>query len=89
MARQKTKFGRMKCPDCGAPVVVKINPQETLSYSCDECDGSAYSKKWEGRYAAWLAKIERTAPAPAPAAKPAAKGEPAKAPAKSDNFFEA
>ena len=58
----KTKFGYMPCPDCASRVVVKINERETLSYSCDECDGIGYSKKGEGRYPAWLKKIERVKP---------------------------
>src|SRR5581483_1164852 len=44
---------------------------ETLSYTCDECDGSAYSKKGEGRYPKWLEKIERAPGVPAPGPKPA------------------
>jgi len=73
------KFGYMKCPDCGERVVVKINERETLSYTCDECDGSAYSKKGEGRYPKWLEKIERAPGVPAPGPKPApAPATPAK-----------
>lgn len=70
----KSKFGHMKCPDCGERVVVKINDRETLAYRCDECDGNGYSKKGEGRYTAWMDKITRVAadPAPTPAAPPPA-----------------
>jgi hypothetical protein len=48
--------------------VVRINEHETLSYGCDECDGIGYSKKGEGRYAKWLAKITRVKPAGDPPA---------------------
>lgn len=86
----KTKFGYMKCPTpkCGHRVVVKENERGTLSWSCDECDGSGYVKKGEAGYPAWAASIERasapapaadpkSAPAPAPKEKPAAPAKPA------------
>jgi predicted RNA-binding Zn-ribbon protein involved in translation (DUF1610 family) len=94
----RKKYGYMKCPDCGARVTVKINDLETLVYACDDCDGTGYSRKGEGRYAGWLAKIERCAlppppvpdlrarpdpPSPAPASPPAP--DVAKAPAKADD----
>lgn len=59
----KKKHGHMPCPDCGEKVVVKINPEsKTLSYSCDECDGTGYCKAGEGRYAIWTKKIVLIAP---------------------------
>ena len=73
----KEKIGHMACPDCAEKVAVKRNTENgTLSYSCDECDGSGYCKKTEGRYASWEKRITAlpgAQPKPAPAAKPAAK----------------
>jgi hypothetical protein len=69
----KTKYGYMTCPTpkCGTRLVVKVNERETLSWSCDECDGTGYVKKGEAGYGRWLEAVERAAPAPAPAPKPA------------------
>ena len=75
----KKKFGYMKCPDCGARVTVKINDLETLVYACDDCDGSGYCRKAEGRYPSWIAKIERVAPAPEKSALPAPEKVPSQA----------
>jgi hypothetical protein len=74
--RVKTKFGYMKCENrkCGAKVVVKVNEKETLSYTCDECDKSAYAKKGTREHADWLSDIERSAPASQP--KPGDKPKP-------------
>lgn len=71
----KTKFGYMKCENrkCGSRVVVKINERETLSYTCDECDKSPYSKKGTKEHADWLSEIERAPVAPAPDPAPADK----------------
>ncbi len=44
---------------CGNPVVVKINSHDTLSYSCQECDGNDYCKKGDTRYAWWLKRIAK------------------------------
>jgi len=74
----KTKFGYMKCPDCTARVVVKVNDKETLSYNCDECDSFGYARKGAGNYAAWLGRIERTAPAGEKKEEPTAGGAPKK-----------
>ena len=81
----KSKFGHMACPDCDPAlkkrVVVKINEAKTLSWGCDECDGSDYARPHQRKYDTWVSRIERTAPIeeekPAPAAKPAAPGKPA------------
>jgi hypothetical protein len=72
----KTKFGYMTCPtpDCGTRLAVRENENGTLSWRCDECEGTGYVRKGEGAYPLWLKKIERTAPAPAP--KPAPKTKP-------------
>lgn len=75
----KTKFGHMSCESCGDRVVVKINEQETLSYSCDECEGMGYARKGNLQRDLWLKKIERIAAPPAPA--PAASPKPATPPA--------
>lgn len=76
----KSKFGHMPCESCGERVVVKVNEQETLSYSCDECEGMGYARKGNLQRDLWLKKIERIAappaPAPVPAPKPAPKAEP-------------
>lgn len=73
----KTKYGKMSCPDCGAPVTVKVNEHDTISFNCDECDANAYCRKGAGNRASWDKRITR-APAPAPKPedkKPAAGGE--------------
>lgn len=59
----KRKFGHMNCPEpeCGNRVVVKVNGNETLSYSCQECDAHDYCKKGESRYGGWLKRITRLA----------------------------
>ena len=86
----KSKYGYMTCPTpkCGTRLVVKLNERETLSWSCDECDGTGYVKKGEAGYGRWIEAIERAAPAPAaappaadpaPAPKPAAPSKPARA----------
>jgi len=80
----KSKFGYMPCPTpkCGTRLVVKINEHETISWGCDECDGTGYVKKGEAGYARWLEVIERAAPAlpPAPGPKPKVELKPAPTP---------
>lgn len=84
----KAKFGYMKCPGCASAgrstrVLVRKNERETLSYPCDECDGTEYAQKGSQKHADWLKVIEPIAPAAAPAAapKPAAdKSAPPKKP---------
>lgn len=73
----KVKFGYMDCPDClptKTRVVVKANERETLSFTCPECDSTAYVKKGAGNYGAWLGKIEKV---PQPAADPKPDPKPA------------
>lgn len=81
----KRKFGHMTCPepDCNNRVVVRVNGNDTLSYSCQECDAHDYCKKGEGRYAGWLKRITQVAGDPAPAAAPKKEDTPAKASKKS------
>jgi hypothetical protein len=68
-AMARIKFGHMKCPACAERVVVEVNENETLSFSCDECDCSGYARKGQGVHALWLKNIQRVAgDAPAPAA---------------------
>jgi len=45
MAELKTKLGRVPCPCCSTPVVLRSNTAGTLSFTCDECDLSAFAKK--------------------------------------------
>jgi hypothetical protein len=66
----------MPCPDCSKRVVVKVNENETLTFTCPECDSTAYVKKGAGNYAAWISKIEKVAaPAPAPSPTPTPVGK--------------
>lgn len=80
----KTKYGRMECltPGCGHQVVVKQNENGTLSYSCDECDGSGYAKKGQGVHDVWVKRITPAAAKEKPAVKPEEKPAPAAAPKK-------
>jgi hypothetical protein len=81
----KSKFGYMTCPTpgCGTRLVVKINERETLSWGCDECDGTGYVKKGEAGYSKWMNTIARAAlsPQPAPELKPTAAPTPSPKPA--------
>lgn len=93
MAAVKTKLGRIACPCCGHPVVLKQNEAGTLTIGCDECDVCMFAKRGTQAAAAWVAKLPKaTAPEPAPVAPapvpapvaskvPKAPAAPARAPA--------
>lgn len=74
----RERFGTRACRECGKEVLVFINAQGTLGYSCQWCGDRGYVRKAEAdRYADWTGKIKRlTSPAPEPAPAP-----PAPAPA--------
>ena len=61
MAELKTKLGRVPCPCCSTPVVLRSNAAGTLSFTCDECDLSAFAKKGAAAQRLLTAKL----PAPA------------------------
>lgn len=69
----KTKYGYMACPDCSQRVTVKANANNTLSFTCDECDAAGYCKAGAGNRAAWEKKITKITPAEPPAPKPGEK----------------
>ena len=74
----KTKFGHMPCRDCGERVVVQVNENETMSYTCAECGDGGYCRKGQDNYAVWLKRITPVARA-APEKKPAGEPAPKKA----------
>lgn len=70
MAELKTKLGRVPCPCCSTPVVLRSNAAGTLSFTCDECDLSAFAKKGAAAQKLLTAKLPA---APKPADKPPAR----------------
>lgn len=93
-------LGTMVCPECGQPhAQVKAQKNGKPYRYCPECDAQYFARS-DLAAAALLAKVGKTAPAPAaapaapapepaakakPAAKPAAKTAPAPAPAAEPN----
>lgn len=79
----KSKYGYMKCPTpgCDTRIVVKENERGTLSWRCDECDGTGYVKKGDAAFPKWDGQIEKSARAPAPAPAPKKEDAPKPAPA--------
>lgn len=74
MAEAKAKLGKIACPVCAEPGHLRENAQKTLSFSCPECDFSAFAKHGTAaadRLRAMLPK-EPTSPEtkPTPEAKP-------------------
>ena len=64
MARPKNpKAGRGPCPGCGEPVLFRLSPAtQRLSYSCDQCDHSAYADPGGARHAAWSKAMTKAEP---------------------------
>jgi uncharacterized Zn finger protein (UPF0148 family) len=66
MADLKAKLGRVPCPVCQFPALLRENGAGTVSLTCDECDVSLFAKKG----AAAQAKLRASLP-PAASKKPA------------------
>ena len=83
----KAKYAYMKCETRGCRngeggqgrVVLFLNEHKTLSYRCDECGATPYTREGTDQYKAWMRDCERIAADP-PAAKPAPEPKPPAAP---------
>jgi len=80
MAELKRKLGRVPCPACGVPVLLRENQAGTITGSCDDCDLSFFAKRGAGVARKWRELLGQAGePAPA-ASSPGEPGKPAPAP---------
>lgn len=70
----KTNVGTMACSECGKEVVIKVNENETLSYTCGWCDDANYAKTGTVKHGNWKTRMVAF-----DAAKPEQKTKPANA----------